>query len=470
MGIFSLFGKKPPNQEKPSPDKTSAKKSKSRSGSEKPVASLQDDEAFSQTIIDQKHKARATERKIDAIEFEMTRDIGRSKSPQMSTASIMNTSHEPSPNPLAREPVPLEFQSTLAMEVANTDYLLNHTDVAAVTLTASESVPLLEEAAILFASDQREVAEHMLRGAIEEDKLGGALQIAWFMLFDLYQIGNKQTQFDELSLEYASAFEMSPPVWKDLSNRREQQVESVDVAATPSIVFPSKLDTGIIKSIEKLNSLGAKSRSIKLDFTRVKEVDPIGCGLLLRALKGLKKTGHDLTLLGAQEFANKIRGMLEVGRRDETEAPWLLLLEILQLLQLEKAFEEASIDYCVTFEVSPPSFEAPSNKVTTALAEVNIEEDLISDKFLMPAVIEGSTEHLISRIHSHAEIHKTVILDCSELERVEFGASAQLLSGLVPLAAKKDTTIQFQDVNYLVLSLFNAMGLKNVAEIYPRKH
>ena len=88
----------------------------------------------------------------------------------------------------------------------------------------------------------------------------------------------------------------------------------------------------------------------------------------------------------------------------------------------------------------------------------------------MPVVVEGKTEHLISQIAAHAEFHKLILLDCSKLERVEFGASAQLLSGLVPIAGRKDTLIQFHDVNYLVMYLFNAMGLKNVAAIFPRKH
>jgi ABC-type transporter Mla MlaB component len=174
-------------------------------------------------------------------------------------------------------------------------------------------------------------------------------------------------------------------------------------------------------------------------------------------------------LVGAQDFSEKIRAILQVGRRDETEAPWLLLLEILQLLHFESAFEEASIDYCITFEVSPPSFEEPKNKVTTMLPDIQLADEA-SDRFMMPVVIEGRTENLISQITTHADLHKLVLLDCSQLERVEFGASAQLLSGLVPIAGKKDTSIQFHEVNYLVLNLFNAMGLKNVAAIFPRKH
>jgi ABC-type transporter Mla MlaB component len=471
VGIFSLFGKKPASRGVVTPDKSSAKKTKAKTSVASAPDTVLGDEAFSHSIITQKHKARATERKIDAIEFEMTRDIGKAKSAHISTASISNVAKTEAPILLNQDDSEPGFESTLAFDVPTSDFLLTNVDIAAATLSPSESVPLLEEAAILFASDQREAAEQMLRGVIKDNNLGSSQQIAWFMLFDLYQISNKHEQFDDLSLDYASQFEMSPPLWKERLNLHEQALNQNDLAVIPSVTFPAKLDASIVKSIENLSAMGATNRAIALDFTRVKSVDPIGCGLLLRALKNLKKSSHDLTLIGAVDLVNKIRAMLLVGRRDETEAPWLLLLEILQLLQLEKDFEEISIDYCITFEVSPPSFEAPLNKVKTALAEIRLDDtDSESNAFLMPQVIEGHTEHLIARIFSHAEFHKSVVLDCSQLERVEFGASAQLLGGLVPLVAKKGVTIQFQNVNYLILNLFNAMGLKSVAAIFPRKH
>ena len=87
----------------------------------------------------------------------------------------------------------------------------------------------------------------------------------------------------------------------------------------------------------------------------------------------------------------------------------------------------------------------------------------------MPKSIEGSTDALVKQIAAFAKDHQLIILDCSQLERVEFGASAQLLNGLVPISSSKDKSIQFHEVNYLVMHLFNAMGLKNVAAIFPRK-
>ena len=79
-------------------------------------------------------------------------------------------------------------------------------------------------------------------------------------------------------------------------------------------------------------------------------------------------TQRELILVGAAELAAQIRAGIAIGRPDDTEGPWLLLLELLQLLNREKEFEETGMDYCVTFEVSPPSFVAP-HKVAMAPAQ-----------------------------------------------------------------------------------------------------
>ncbi len=467
MGIFKLFGKKPVRTETTTSDKPASKKTRSKSQNTV-IGKIQDDDALTHSLTEKKHIARATERKIDAIEFEMSRDMGRPKSAAQK-ASGPDGLKRTEPNQFHTDFVATDFQSTVALNMQTTELLLGTSELHTAAMGQIESVPLLEEAAILFATGQVKVAEHMLRSAIDLDNLGNATPLAWFMLFDLYQIEQNQYAFESLSLDYAGKYETSPPVWHSsevLMDAEETKLEG----AIPTVSFPAQLDGEIIKLLQKLNTFSEKSKVLKLDFGRVKTVDPVGCGLLLRAMRNLKKSKHDLVVVGAQNLTEQIRSILEVGRRDETEAPWLLLMEVLQLLQLKEAFEEASIDYCVTFEVSPPAFEAPTSKVTTAAPEV-IEEapQEPSDRFLMPKVIEGSTESLVKEIQEHAKSHDLVILNCSQLERVEFGASAQLLNGLVPISSAKGKSIQFHEVNYLVMHLFNAMGLKNIAAIVPRK-
>ncbi len=467
MGIFKLFGKKPVRTETNS-EKPVSKKTRSRSQNTV-IGKAQDDEALTHSLTEKKHIARATERKIDAIEFEMSRDMGRPKSAPSKTAGAEGLKRT-EPNQFHTDFIATDFQSTVALSMPTTELLLGSTEMQAGGVGQIESVPLLEEAAILFATGQVKVAEHMLRSAIDLDNLGNAAPLAWFMLFDLYQIEQNQYAFESLSLDYAGKYETSPPVWHSSEVLMDDVEETKLEGAIPTVSFPAQLDGEIIKLLQKLNTFSEKSKVLKLDFGRVKTVDPVGCGLLLRAMRNLKKTKHDLVVVAAHNLTEQIRSILEVGRRDETEAPWLLLMEILQLLQLKEAFEEASIDYCVTFEVSPPAFEAPTSKVTTAAPEI-VEEvpQEQTNRFMMPKVIEGSTEALVKEITEFAKSHDLVILDCSQLERVEFGASAQLLNGLVPISGTKGKSIQFNEVNYLVMHLFNAMGLKNIAAIVPRK-
>jgi ABC-type transporter Mla MlaB component len=481
VGIFSLFGKKDRQPDSTPADKDSSRKkrdAKSTSRTDKNRESASEAER-SQNV--QRKAAQATAMKIDAIESEMSSEFvkplpsgGNTISgsaarptprprPETLPQTLPPTKKKPSSNPSTLQLLPLIGTSTAFL-------LGSETLGGNVAISNSEHTPVIEEAAILFANGQTQMVEHVLQAAIEEDTLGSSAPIVWGMLFDLYQITGQQQQFENLSISYANKFETSPPAWIEIQQTETQATPVAATGLTPAVPFSGRLDGNIIKLLERAQNLAEKSRVLRLEFVRVTEVDPIGCGLLLSVLKKLQKSGHDLILVGAPELAAKIRAILEVGRRTETEAPWLLLLEILQLLNLEKDFEEASIDYCVTFEVSPPAFVAPKNKVTTALEEnpPASQHAAETDHFMMPAVIEGRTEQLILAIAAYAANHKPAIIDCSRLARVDFSAAGQLLTGLTPFASD-GASIELHNVNHLVAALFNVMGLKDILRILPRK-
>jgi ABC-type transporter Mla MlaB component len=475
VAIFGLFGKKEDGQPAQSPaDKSSSQTKRDVGAARAKIAP--DNTARSKQVQHNVARATATAKKIDAIESEMSSEF----SPGLAANSIMSgprpaMQRAASPADKSRkpgkgqQPLPASFEATLPTMGMSTDFLLGEERKSVAIEVANSEVPqVIEEAAILFANDQAEMVEQMLQGAIHDDTPNSA-RATWWMLFDLYQITGKRQQFDSLSIEYASKFETSPPAWVKPSQLGSQAASAVRKGATPTIPFTGKLDSSnIIKLLERAQKQAESSRVLRLEFSRVTEVDPIGCGLLLRILKKLQSSEHDLILVGAPELAIKIRSILQVGRRDETEAPWLLLLEILRLLNKEKEFEEASIDYCVTFEVSPPAFVAPKNKVTTA-AEENASADVVSDCFMMPPIIEGKTDQLISAITAFAAGHNPAVLDCSRLNRVDLNAAGQLLSGLAPLTGE-GKIIELHHVNHLVAALFIVMGLKDIVRILPRKH
>ncbi len=469
MGIFSLFGKKDRQSATAPADKESTRKKRDESAARSSSSS----EAGRAQLV-QRKVARATAMKIDAIESEMSSEFVNPGAPAPAAPSknpntVAPTGKAVPASPDKKEaPKPQPFQATLPMG-STTQFLLGGetvTGAAAAALSASETAPVIEEAAILFANGQIEMVETVLQSAIHDDELGAAIPTVWAMLFDLYRITGKHAEFDHLSIEYANKFETSPPAW--IETNIEPEAAPAAPTKTPTVPFSGKLDGNIVKLLERAQNLAEHSKILRLEFNRVSEVDPVGCGILLSVLNKLQKSGHDLILVGALELVAKVRAILEVGRRDETEAPWLLLMEILRLLNLEKDFEEASIDYCVTFEVSPPAFVAPKNNVTTALAEIAPPKEE-SEYFMMPAVVEGRVEQLLTAITAYAAEHNPAIIDCSRLTRVDFGATGQLLSGLAPHTCNGNV-IEFREVNHLVAALFGVMGLKDIVRILPRKN
>ena len=427
VALFGLFGKK---------DAQNAPGDKKAARSRTPAAP--DTEQQRQ----RSHRATDTARKIDAIESEMSSEFVPS---HLLTGNSQAT--------------PETRQNTLPDLANSTDMLLG-ADVRGPGLEAGalHATPILEEAAILFANEQDDVAEQMLRMAIA-DSAGTDDTNAWLMLFDLYQATAKQTEFDHLSMDYARRFETSPPAW------RQTATAVSGVRTLPSVAFAGKLDAGIMKLVEKVQKIADEHQALRLEFGRVTEVAPVGCGLLLRILKKLQQ--HDLSITGANELSARIRAIIEIGRRDETEAPWLLLLEILRLQNREHEFEETSIDYCITFEVSPPPFVAPVHR-SGAQPEEQAEAPSGS-AFLMPATVDVRAEQLLAAITAHASLHDPLVLDCSRLDRVDFSAAGQLMMGLAPLA-RNGKTIEMHHVSRLVTALFSMIGLADIARILPRRH
>ncbi|WP_225984566.1 STAS domain-containing protein [Noviherbaspirillum aerium] len=349
---------------------------------------------------------------------------------------------------------------------STTEFLLDgQTAVSNIATPSSETDAVIEEAAIMYANGQASLTTQMLQAAIASDDLGELPQTAWLMLLDLHQISGRQAEFEELAIDYASRFETSPPAWTDRPLRNQPQTTAA--AATPTVPFSGKLDGGCEKQIERIRNLAEHHRTLRLEFAKVTAVDAAGCGLLLATLRKLQKSGHDLVLVGASELADRIRAIIEVGRRDDTEDCWLLLLEVLQLLNREKEFEELSIDYCVTFEVSPPAFVAPSDGIVNAPDESSAP--VRSEHFMMPAVVSGQVDELIVAIATYSDEHDPAIIDCSCLERMDFNAASRLLTGLSPFCGN-GKAIEFHHVNHLVDVLLKVIGLSEIIRITPRRN
>jgi len=391
----------------------------------------------------QREISRATAAKIDAIELEMSSDIFNQPEPswrppgqrviQPTGATVMR----------APEPVP------------DDDSMMFDSPDAAV---APASAPI-EESAILYASGELAAAEAMLT-----DALAGPNRTErrlWWMLFDLYQGQRREDDFNSIAIDYASTFETSPPAFQ---KRNSGTLGGSGVA--PTAALSGTLDAQCAAALDRLLAAPADSLVLRVELDQVRAVTEAGCARLLATLQTLRKQGRPLVVAGADTLAKLLRPALVVGDTSTGESPWLLRVELLQILHREKDFEEAAMDYCVTFEVSPPSFEPDARVASAAPASGGAAS---GDQFMLPAIIDGDCAFLMAAIGAFGAANNPAVIDCANLARIDYGCAALLVEKLRVLQ-QGEVQVELRDLNHLVAELLRLLGGTACARLYPHKY
>ena len=313
-----------------------------------------------------------------------------------------------------------------------------------------------QEAAILFANAQDTAVRAVLENAVRIHPFGPGERL-WLMLFDLYQLNGERAVFESLGVEYARSFEKSPPGWRATSSApgKEKGV------AAGSLLFKGELlgeNSGAFSAIEQALE---KNPKLRLDLSKVSLFDADGCSRLLGLMQVARKAKRELELLGRDSLASLIEAHIEPGRA-ECQACWLLLLELCQLQGRFEAFEDLAINFAVTFELSPPSWESSRVAAPDPLPSMLKSAGSSSlDAFALQGSIKASR---FGDLPSYAEVHDPVILDCAALDRMDFISAGALLNVLTTVR-RTGKQIVFRHPNRLVAELFGVVGLNAVATI-----
>jgi anti-anti-sigma regulatory factor len=320
-----------------------------------------------------------------------------------------------------------------------------------------------EETAVLFANGQDEMAREVLENAVKVYKSGPGERL-WRMLFDFYRLTGKKAAFEALGIEYARSFEKSPPAWRDRSSKSAQKSREV---AAGSMLFRGELigdnETAFAAVLPALE----KNPRLRLDLSKIKRIDAAGCGRLLALLQQARKARREIELLGRDALAVLVQEHVVPGKPEDQEC-WLLFLELCQLQGQSEAFENLAVDYAVTFEVSPPSWEAARvaapEPVPTTVNGASDGEEL--DAYVMRGEIKGAR---FGDLPAFAQVHDPVLIDCSSLTRIDFVSAGALLN-VLSTVRQQGRQIVFRHPNHLVAELFGVVGLTSVATIEFEKH
>jgi anti-anti-sigma regulatory factor len=328
--------------------------------------------------------------------------------------------------------------------------------------------PAIEEAAILFANGQTEEARARAQKALDGEDLGAWKLQMWLMLFDVLQTLGRKSEFEDKSLEFVVKFERSPPVWVDAPVAAVRQNPNLRTGGLAAVSLTGTLGAASAQAFEQLKKAAERQPKLRLDFAKLQGIEPAGCTLLRDALRGFKAAKKDVYLTGEPRIFQLLREAAKAGDKSIDAAVWLLLLDLYQMLGMQNEFEEAAVDYAVTYEVSPPSWETPPPRprpleMSQPMATVGGD-----DAFMIVGEVAGSSDQLFADITAYAAGASPVTIDCSAARRIDFVNAGRLLNVLEKQKAEGKELV-VRGAGEMIIALFAVMGITKIARIIPRK-
>lgn len=333
-----------------------------------------------------------------------------------------------------------------------------------------EDVAAIEEAAVLFANANEAGAKAVLEEAVEgvserSDRL-------WRMLFDLYRLTGDRPAFEARGVVFAQLFERSPPIWDEsipvaqsLAPRKE---------AAPAVNLSGNLSGNARTQFEQLVRIGAKTGKLRIDLSRLRGIDEAGCILLSDTLDALRRARVKVALLGARQALSLLEPQVKTGE-PVGRAIWLCALAMLQQLQEQEHFEDMAINFAITFEESPPSWEATAPMLDLVATGDELTDSLVeaatpdAGRFVLEGTIGGAQPEVLRQIAAYAADRDSVELDATHLKRLEF-VSAGALFNQFALLRSQGKLMVIHHPNEMVAALMRVMGIDQVAEIDYKKN
>ena len=359
--------------------------------------------------------------------------------------------------------------------------------------------PQLEESAIRFANADYAGAEDALRLLAGQE--GGAGAQAWGALFDLYRCTGQQERFEAAALDFAQRFGRSPPSWYWVCppGTAAQPLSQEDFRWQCA----PRVGGAAVAALE--DALAVAAVPWWLDWSALQGFDDDAVLPLLAAFTRWGDLPVPIRVAGAEPLLQVLQARTPSADALVDPIWWRLHMEVLRVLGQPEAFELVALDYCVTYEVSPPSWQparcecrtvrsgipgddpafgavptAAAGAAALAMpsarsADFGGDFPVLTQTLLPPAPvaelageITGDAHAAIARLDAAAAHGPgTVIVACDRLVRMDFSAAGSLLNW----AAAQDAAgrrVQLRNLHRLVATFLNVIGVDEYARVHAR--
>jgi len=201
-------------------------------------------------------------------------------------------------------------------------------DVAKVTAISTNEALLLANALTHLRKKQLPMwfnnfdgFEKVLRAAINE-KSAQEQRPYWMLLFEIYILQGRSQDFEDLGLEFAVAFEISPPSWEVYVNKIS--ADTAKPAATkggatppaPEAVFELKgvLSAASANQIAEFSVYAASRTEVPVDMSRVLRVEFAYAAAFFDVVKAIQLAGKRVILTNLNELNAGLLETMGVNR------------------------------------------------------------------------------------------------------------------------------------------------------------
>ncbi|WP_127995534.1 hypothetical protein [Piscinibacter defluvii] len=357
--------------------------------------------------------------------------------------------------------------------------------------------PELDEAVIAFANADFEQCEQSLAAMTAQGGPRAAHAETWLVLFDLYRAIGQQHKFESLALDYAQQFGWSAPQWFSLP----RLVAEAASEERPSHGGGARLDGQVgwacpeYVDAEAVARLSSQSLQLPLpwvfDWSALKGIEPEACARLSELFRSWIRQKLDMRWLGGEKLFTVLQDAAPTGVKDADPAYWQLRLDALRMTNRPDQFDECAIDYCVTYEVSPPSWEPAQCEVRISGSHASTQSpplsmvSEVSTSFLesrapdeaagqvqvagveLSGQLVGDIGATLKKLEAKLGAATIVNVSCAKLIRVDFIAAGDLLNWVLSRRGES-RTVNFVEAHRLVALFFGAMGINEHARVKVR--
>jgi ABC-type transporter Mla MlaB component len=253
------------------------------------------------------------------------------------------------------------------------------------------------------------------------------------------------------------------------------------------------------QTVAALNAALAKTtQPWKLNWTKLGTIAEAAVEPLTKLFTQWAQQKIELRFIGPEALDKVLAAATPSGDRSVNPAWWKLRMEVLRVMHRPDEFELVALDYCVTYEVSPPSWEATrcdyktmqpdgSLAMRSTIVGEAFRDSVMSSVMGYPdslmaggnsqlasvATVElsgqvlGDGKDAIALLDSRLGEADVMIVSCARLMRIDFTAAGTLLNWVTARVAE-GRQVQFVDVHRLVAAFFNVIGISEHARIAIR--